>query len=147
MILTTTNLVDKETGELLSQEIKTIKKVKADEFIQVYLNDMSGMMNITSKSELRVLLYFWKYSTYVTDNQPGNMVSINSVMMKNISEEMDINIQSIRNIISSLKKKSLIIADKNGRGVYYLNPTYFFKGALSDRAKCYTRTIEYQIEE
>lgn len=115
--------------------------------IQVYLTDMSGMMNITSKGELRVLLHFWKYSTYVNDSQIGNMVTINSRIMTEISKEMDVNVQSVRNIIVCLKKKELIIADNDCRGVYYLNPKYFFKGNSNDRLRCYSRTINYQIED
>ena len=132
-------------GVLVSRNLSTIKDVKGDDFIQVYLTDMSGMMNITSKGELRVLLHFWKYSTYVNDNQIGNMVTINSRIMTEISKEMDVNIQSVRNIIVGLKKKELIISDKDCRGVYYLNPKYFFKGTSGDRLKCYTRTINYNI--
>ena len=33
------------------------------------------------------------------------------------------------------------------RGVYYLNPQYFFKGKLADRAKCFKQIIEYNIED
>lgn len=132
-------------GVLVNRKLSTIRDVKSDEFIQVYLTDMSGMMNITSKGELRVLLHFWKYSTYVSDNQIGNMVTINSRIMADISNEMDVNVQSVRNIVVGLKKKGLIIADESCRGVYYLNPQYFFKGNSSDRLKCFSRTINYNI--
>lgn len=134
-------------GVLINRNLSTVKQMKSDEFIQVYLTDMSGMMNITSKGELKVLLHFWKYSTYVKDNQIGNMVTINSRIMTEIANEMDVNIQSVRNIIVGLKKKELIISDKDCRGVYYLNPKYFFKGNSNERLKCYTRTIEYQITD
>lgn len=132
-------------GVLINRDLTTLKDVKGDEFIQVYLTDMSGMMNITSKGELRVLLHFWKYSTYVTDDQIGNMVTINSRIMADISKEMDVNVQSVRNIVVGLKKKGLIIADNSCRGVYYLNPQYFFKGYSSDRLKCFSRTVKYNI--
>ena len=132
-------------GVLINRDLTTLKDVKGDDFIQVYLTDMSGMMNITSKGELRVLLHFWKYSTYVTDNQIGNMVTINSRIMSDISKEMDVNVQSVRNIVVGLKKKGLIIADESCRGVYYLNPLYFFKGYGSDRLKCFSRTVKYNI--
>ena len=132
-------------GVLISRSINSVRDVKNDEFIQLYLTDMSGMMNITSKGELRVLMHFWKYSTYVKESQIGNMVTINSRIMTDISKEMDINIQSVRNIIVGLKKKELIIADKDCRGVYYLNPVYFFKGNSNDRLKCFNRTINYNI--
>ena len=50
------------------------------------------------------------------------------------------------------KEKRTFILDLNGGKCARCGRTtnlhaYFCKGALSDRAKCYTRTIEYQIEE
>ena len=125
---------------------ETTKKTTND-FVQVYLEDMIGLMKITSRNELRVLVWLWKCSAYITGNQIGNMIVANHILFKQITKSTGIRTQSIRNIISALKKKNLIIADKNGRGVYYLNPVYFFKGALSDRAKCYSKIIQYQIEE
>lgn len=52
-----TVVIDKNTGEVLDNkaEIISYKKVSDDTFISVYLNDMSGLMNIKNQTELRIL--------------------------------------------------------------------------------------------
>lgn len=52
-----TTIIDKTTGEVLDStaEIIKYKKVTEDSFISVYLNDMSGLMNIKNQTELRIL--------------------------------------------------------------------------------------------
>lgn len=52
-----TTVINQETGEVLEDksEIVSIKEVPKDSFINVYLNDMSGLMNIKTQTELRIL--------------------------------------------------------------------------------------------
>ena len=54
-----TTVIDKTTGEVLDStaEIVKYKKVTEDSFISVYLNDMSGLMNIKNQTELRILAW------------------------------------------------------------------------------------------
>ena len=54
-----TTVIDKTTGEILDStaEIIKYKKVTEDSFISVYLNDMSGLMNIKNQTELRILAW------------------------------------------------------------------------------------------
>lgn len=141
--------VDPETGEIYpvldSSEIITNRFYKSsDEFIQIYLEDMSGILNITSKSELQVLACIWKYSTYA-ENDEGNCIIINPKILNIIQNETKLNIQSIRNIICNLSKspKQLLIKDQNFRSTYYLNPLYFFKGSLKDRPKVLKKIFVY----
>lgn len=59
-VITYDEVVDTETGEITqhvtSQTITSRKFYKThEEFIQIYLEDMSGLLSITSKSELQVL--------------------------------------------------------------------------------------------
>lgn len=124
------------------------KNLNRGDYIQVYLEDMSGLMQISSKNEILILMWLWKFSVYVDENQTGigNMISLNKTLLNKISYETSIQEQSIRNMISSLKKKNLLLTKDGERGVYYLNPVYFFKGALTDRVKCYKKTIEYNIK-
>lgn len=55
-----TENVNTETGEVSTIKTSTSKVTKfyssQEEFIQVYLNDMSGLMNIASKTELQILM-------------------------------------------------------------------------------------------
>ena len=59
-IITYDEVVDTETGEITqhvtSQTIVNKRFYKThEEFIQIYLEDMSGLLSITSKSELQIL--------------------------------------------------------------------------------------------
>lgn len=141
--------IDSETGEIYpvldSSEVTTNRFYKSsEEFIQIYLEDMSGIMNITSKAELQVLACLWKYSSYA-EGDIGNCIIINPKVLNDIHTSTGLNIQSIRNIVCSLSKKDrqLIIKDENFRGTYYLNPLYFFKGSLKDRPKVLKRIFIY----
>ena len=148
-VITYDEVVDTETGEITqhvtSQTITSRKFYKThEEFIQIYLEDMSGLLSITSKSELQVLCLLWKYSTY-NENDKGNCVLITPKIVNDIVTETGLVTQSVRNIISSLVKnpKKLLIKDPQFRSTYYLNPQYFFKGALKDRPKVMQIVLSY----
>lgn len=148
-VITYDEVVDTETGEITqhvtSQTITSRKFYKThEEFIQIYLEDMSGLLSITSKSELQVLCLLWKYSTY-NENDNGNCVLITPKIVNDIVTETGLVTQSVRNVISSLVKnpKRLLIKDPQFRSTYYLNPQYFFKGALKDRPKVMQVVLSY----
>lgn len=149
-VITYDEIVDTETGEITqqvtSQTIEHRKFYKThEEFIQIYLEDMSGLLSITSKSELQVLCLLWKYSTY-NENDKGNCVLITPKIINDIITATGLAVQSVRNVISSLVKnpKKLLIKDQQFRGTYYLNPQYFFKGALKDRPKVMQIVLNYE---
>lgn len=52
--------VDPSTGEVYVQREQTITNTRfyktKEEFIQIYLEDMSGLLSITSKTELQILM-------------------------------------------------------------------------------------------
>jgi hypothetical protein len=108
------------------------------------LEDMSGLLSITSKSELQVLCLLWKYSTY-NEEDKGNCVLITPKIVNDIVNATGLVTQSVRNVISSLVKnpKKLLIKDPQFRSTYYLNPQYFFKGALKDRPKVMQVVLNY----
>lgn len=138
--------VDQFTGEIISSTKTNIKFCKnTDEFIQVYLKDMSGLMNITTHSEMKVIIWIWKMSSYAEEKQVGNMFTTNGMFFDKLKKQFNIESKTVRNVICKLNKKGLIIKDKGFRGVYYLNPEFFFKGALSDRTKCLKVVTEYKI--
>lgn len=147
MIQETTRVVDVTTGELLTEKIKNVRKVRGDEFIQVYLRDLSGLLEVTSKKELTILAMLWKYSTYTDEDNLGNRVSINVVMRQEIKETTNITEGAFRNALSKFVKKQLIFKHPAGRGTYYLNPVYFFKGYSHLRNKTIQYVLEYKLEE
>lgn len=52
---------------------------------------------------------------------------------------------TLKNSMSGLVKKQMLLKDSRYKDVYYLNPEYFFKGRITDRTKIITKTIQYQI--
>lgn len=135
-------------GELISAEQTIVKKVNAEEFCQIYLRDSEDFSTLTG-SEYRVLVQCWLFSTYYKDEKtdmPGNMITYNGVFKDQVMNRTGLKEGTIKNSLSSLVKKEMLIKDKN-KGVYYLNPKYFFKGKLGDRTKLVKRVIEYQFEQ
>lgn len=151
--------IDPETGEIFpvidSQQITTQKYyTTTDEFIQIYLKDISGIIKVTSKSELHVLAHLWKCSNYLDrEDEFGNCVVLSAKIIDDLHTDTGLNEASIRNIISKLSKPRnycntddttpLLIKHKKFRGTYYLNPKFFFKGKIKDRPKAIKYVIEY----
>lgn len=135
-------------GEIVEYESSLIKKISAESFIQVYLEDMSGLMNICSYSEYKVLAYLWKNSMYYPEGSKdfGNRVMLSKYDIESLSSLVSVSTGSIRNIITSLTKKNLLLKRSGYRGNYYLNPMYFFKGQMTDRLKSLKFNIEYVCE-
>lgn len=144
-----TENVNTETGEVSTIKTSTSKVTKfyssQEEFIQVYLNDMSGLMNIASKTELQILMQLWKISSFNGDENNGNFIIINQKIVSDLANAVGIKEQSVRNSISSLLKNESkpLIKDPTFRSTYYLNPTYFFKGALKDRPRAMKVVLQY----
>lgn len=141
------NTVIGEGGEILSSEIKTIKKVSLDQFCQVYLQDNEEFYCL-SKAENNVLSVCWRYSIYYDDKEldlPGNKVTVDKQLKDIIMQKTKLAESTVKNAFTSLVKKDMLIKDKNYKSVYYLNPKYFFKGALSARTKSIKHSIEYQL--
>lgn len=137
-----------EFGEILSAEKTIIKSCKADEFIQVYLEDMQGIFGLTTVSEHKVLISLWSKSIYYPEGGEtfGNQIFLNEKILDGICEDTSLAKNSVRNAIYSLVKKGLLIKDpKYKRSVYYLNPVYFFKGKITDRIKSINFNIKYNI--
>ena len=138
-------VIDEATGEVLESTLTTVKKVNSDEFIQVYLEDIAGLMKISNKSEIQVLIWLWKYSSFAEEDQIGNLTRTDSYVLDVISDKTGYTKGSIRNTITSLKRKNILITDGKYSNALFLNPTYFFKGSLRDRASCYKKVMEYKI--
>ena len=138
--------IDHPSGEIISESKTIIRNVKAKEFIQVYLDDMSGLLNIKTKAEKDVLIWFWKFSKFPDETFSANYVSLDAILFEKITTETGLKEQSIRNTIVSLVKKDLLIKDKTKRGIYYLNKKYFWKGKISDITKNIDLNVNYNID-
>jgi len=132
-------VTDKETGEVIQETSKVIKKVAHDEFMQVYLDDLKGIMSIENKSQLKVLVELWKLAKFNT-----NQVIIVKAVKQQIADNIGIAYKTVDNHIVKMQKSGLLI--RKDRSVYYLNPKYFFKGYLENRPKLIRFIVEYQIK-
>lgn len=121
-----------------------IKKVKNTElFIQVYLEDMKGMLQVDNGTHLKVLFLMWRDSQYnsPTTNE-GNVVIALKEDKERWAKEIKCSIKTINNSIAALKNQDLLICKSRAR--YVLNPKFFFKGPIKQRQQV---VINYEIEE
>lgn len=134
------SLLDNHTGEIL--EFRQTKKVSLDEFIMVFFAGCPELLRLKG-IHLKVLICCWKYSSYNPENEiEGNLVHNDSIFKAQCkSFGLDAPVASIDNSISYLSKQGYLI--KKCRGVYLMNPKYFFKGSLSSRSKI---DIHYIVE-
>lgn len=144
--LNTTIVLDSETGEVIQQEVSTkvIKKVAQEDFIQVYLEDLAALLNVTAISEIRVLMVLWRMASFNKENdKAGNRIVLVKPIKEEIATELSLTSGTVDNILRKLLNKNLII--KIDRTIYSLNPQYFFKGYMKDRLKVVRTIIEYHI--
>ena len=83
-------------------------------------------------------------SNYYEDKDralPGNKISLDET----IKIKTNLAAGTIRNTITSLVKKKMLLKDSRYKAVYYLNPEYFFKGKISDRTQIIKNIIEYKF--
>jgi len=139
-IYESTEIVVNENGEILESKSRVKRKVTSAEFMQVYLEDHSGLMKISSGNEIKVLVTLWSLSQFDT-----NQVILIKPIKEQIAQKIGISYNTLRNIISELSKKNLLV--KKDRSMYYLNPKYFFKGYVENRPKVIKMVLEYQISD
>lgn len=93
------------------------------ELVKINLSDTSeGMFRISQISEYKVMIYLYKYSDI------RGKVVIDVHLKDLIHNETKLSIGTIKNCITSLYKKNLILKDPTYKKIYYLNPKYFVKG-------------------
>lgn len=137
------NIVTDENGEVKSAEHNIVRKITPESFMQVYLQDLSGMFKIETKTELRLLSLLWKQSEFHREGGLGNYITVVKAHKKQWAKYCECSEQTISNTIAKLTKKDLLL--KGDRSVYYLNPKYFFKGALSSRDAVIK--LHYQLKD
>jgi len=135
----TTHIVDRQDGQIFRTEIITRKRVTADKFVQLYLDNFGALMGIEGEGEYRLILWCAKNMNYDT-----NEVIIVNALKKRIAAECDLSPYTINNAVSALVSKNLLL--RKDTSIYMLNPNYFFRGRIEDRAAL-IRTVEYYIQE
>lgn len=141
-----------ENGEILSEEIVVkehfIKKaaVKREEFMQVYIEDNKGLFELSTGTEIKLMYLIWKEVEFYKDTDEGNKIYLVKHLKDKWAEAIGVSLGAINNAITSITKKGLLLKG-DGTSLYYLNPNYFFKGALKDRPKVIRILTEYEIKD
>lgn len=145
-------VVDSNTGEVLdtttksTHKIEEYKKCKPDEFVMVYLQDLSGFLKLENATQIKLLSFIWKEVGYNNpETNEGNVIAILKDDKERWANILDVSVRTIDNALAALTKKKLLLSE--ARGKYSLNPKYYFKGSTKDRAKVLEMKITYQIED
>jgi hypothetical protein len=133
-------IINVETGEVIRHESMFIKEVKSDDFIRVYLNDLSGLMKLKGDIEFKILFWLWEKTGW--NNEP---IIIEKIKKQEIADKLEVKVQSISDALSRLVKKDVII--KQHRMWYLLNPNMFFKGEEKARKEIFNVNIQYKIDK
>ncbi len=124
------DISDKKTGEIIITDKEIIKTEylvydKGDSFFQSY-SQIVGLYKNLNGSDIKVLTF-----CMVNINYNLNVITLNKFMINEISNAFGLKPQTIKNSISVLKKKNVLIPE--GAGSYRMNPQYFWKGKINDR--------------
>jgi hypothetical protein len=118
-------IVDKETGELVLSE-KKINVSREPDFIKLYFDEITRIYDLP-KTNSRVLVSLLRYVNY------ENKIYLNGALIKELSKELDMKVQSFRNALSKLSKSEVLY--RLDTGVYLINPNIMAKGKWSDIEK------------
>ncbi|MCL5271972.1 MAG: replication/maintenance protein RepL [Gammaproteobacteria bacterium] len=135
------NITTDSDGVIINEQQMVTNKMQListePPYIKVYLKDIS-MLNDLGKHDNAILHEIFKISQYNT-----NLVTLNKYYREQICKALDTTDATVRNAISKLSKKELLL--KKGTGVYMLNPTLFGHGTW-ENIKGLRMTIEYTDE-
>lgn len=129
-------IVNEKTGEIVSAVIKTTC-VSTDDFIKLYLDSIDDLIDLDPRL-LQILLVCVKHSTFSKMNGlEGNFFSNNRILKDNcikvIKTKKPLKDGSINVYIHRLAKLKIIL--RYCQGTYVLNPKYFFKGTITNKAR------------
>lgn len=132
------NFLDTETGETVetSSEVKheTIV-VNDEESFATHYSSVIGALKHLDFASTKVLI--WCSLNAATNT---NKISLVKPFCEDIGEEYGLAYNTVKNCISKLKQKEILIPI--GSGVYRINPKYFWRGNSNQR----NRTMKYVLE-
>lgn len=125
------------------QTVKGIKEISKD-FIYTFPESLPLTTKLTEAS-LKVLNYVVLNASFAGDPPIGNVFNLNGFYTR-IIEATGLKKSAVTKAFKVLTDLELLIKDKKVRGVYYVNPLYFWKGKLSDRLKSVEISTRYILE-
>lgn len=139
---TINNYIDSETGEVLETEssIKrsTIVLTSKEDFVLMFTETM-GLVDGLDKVAIKVIQWCALNAKY-----NDNSISLNKYYREVICNKFSLTDGTIRNAISRLKKKNILIP--LGGGVYRINPRYYWKGDSKKRKEVMKFILEVECQ-
>lgn len=123
----------------LKNEISITKTVNRDCFFLTYCQDLGSLLKCSNgEKDFIIACLTLRYVTFDT-----NELVLNIGRRKEIAEKIKCSVGSLYNIVSSLKKKNIIV-EHNYK--MFLNPKLFFFGSEVERQKMLVLSINYEIK-
>lgn len=132
------NVVDYETGEVMSRTWLRAKNLPTDSFIRTYVEDVSKLARC-SRAEQAVILCSLKYVDYNT-----NELYLNPARRLEVCDCANLTKNTVNMAISTLYRKNVFIKDADTKKIV-LNPKLFFFGTDISRAKALELTLRYEL--
>jgi len=126
------------TGEVTERVRHLVETTTAEKFIKVYLNFISGELNLKDYEKAFILEIFPRV------NYETNKVTLLLDDKTEIANKLKRSVSHINNMITSLKKSNVLV--QVSRGKYMLNPEYFFRGDEIQRGNIINIFKQYIIK-
>jgi hypothetical protein len=121
------NVIDVNTGEIISQESEEIKTIqKEPDFIKLYLNTVltfNGIKNIS----IDFIMLLCNYVTYANDDHTQMKVVINKAIKDEMSKALDIKTNMIDKYIRKCVDSGILFKTEY-RGTFVVNPFLIARG-------------------
>ena len=124
----------------LTNQISITKTINRESFFITYCQDLGNLLKCSNgEKDFVIACLNLKYATFDT-----NELVLNIGRRREIAEKIKCSVGSVYNIISSLKRKNIIV-EHNYK--MFLNPKLFFFGSEVERQKMFTLSINFNIND
>ena len=115
-----TIVTDKNTGEILEENIQTAQWKSEPEFVKLYLEDISKLIDLPKDAQKTILALLRKMNY---DNQ----IVLAKQIKTELAATLNIKTNTFEHSLGTLVKKNVLL--KKGNNVYLVNPFLFGKGS------------------
>lgn len=134
-MITVTEVIDKETGELIEQNIKkhTYIANSKEEFMFIYVNALPVFIGLSGPAKS-------VYAMLLKDYNTKSVFEIGGAMRSHIASYIGIGKSTVANAFTELVNAGFLYSQS--KGLYQINPRYAFKGSTSERNDALKAIIE-----
>lgn len=139
-----TQVVDKDTGEVLVTESSKVykEKIKEDSFYMTFIDFIAPYYKLQTESARKLLTWMCEHAEFNT-----GVVLLPANVRKEISSKLGVTNNTITNGLKTLKTLGLISGE---RGEFTINPQIFWKGDLKARRELLAKNefkIKFSIDD